>query len=154
MWRVQLGAGMMECKGTTQCVYCQTKRNLSEDPQCPVGLWRRGEGAAERDEIVERKRMAEHPSMLLTLSSFHICPAMLSYIQLIETKEHQQWVFPIKVAGYGKHRQKHLDYSYKRCSKWNLEALTPPPLPPRQQHSTWIRAQHDYLLCFRQGLER
>lgn len=43
-------------------------------------LWRRGEGAAERDEIVKGMRMIEHPSRLLISWPFHVCPVMLSYI--------------------------------------------------------------------------
>lgn len=86
------------------------KRNLCEDTQCPVGLWRRGEGAAERDEIVKRNRMAEHPSMLLTLCP---CTAVLSYVQQMDITEHQQEVFPIQFAGHAKHRQKYLEYSYE-----------------------------------------
>lgn len=35
---------------------------------------RRGEGAAEREEIARRRRMGERPHMLLTSQPFYVCP--------------------------------------------------------------------------------
>lgn len=70
------------------------------------GLWRRGEGAAERDDIVKGTRMTEHPSTLLISWPFHVCPARLSYILKTDIK------IPSLLLMINIHK-KYLEYNYE-----------------------------------------